>query len=202
MARIIVGESPDDRPDTSWTQQTVAPFEVIPIESAKDWTLRISQRVLKSIREDIGRYPEVETGGVIIGMCSARLKAVTVVDLLPAPPDSVRSADRFTLGTNGLKKAIADRHRNSGGTLFDVGTWHSHLADQGPSPLDWQTAQELAAERPPPSVLLIATPRRAKRLNAHTSREMTGQTSLKAQNAWLIRAVLGLHILGFGVCGV
>ena len=26
---------------------------------------------------------------------------------------------------------------------------------------------------------------------------MTGQTSLKAQNAWLISAVLGLHILGF-----
>ena len=162
--RIIVGESPDDRPDTSWTQQTVAPFEVIPIESAEDWTLRISQRVLESIREDFGRYPEVETGGVIIGMCSARLKAVTVVDLLPAPPDSVRSADRFTLGTNGLKKAIADRHRNTGGTLFDVGTWHSHLTDQGPSPLDRQTARELAAERPPPSVLLIATPQQLSAL--------------------------------------
>ena len=108
----------------------------------------------------MGRYAEVETGGVVIGTCSARLKAVTVVDLLPAPPDSVRSADRVTLGTSGLKKAINARHRNSGGTLFDVGTWHSHLADQGPSPLDRQTARELAAERPPPSVLLIATLRR------------------------------------------
>ena len=158
--RIIVGESAENAPDCSWSQQTVAPFEVIPIESTEDWTLRISQRVLEQIREESRRYADVETGGVIIGTCSARLKAVTVVDLLPAPPDSVRSADRFILGTSGLKKAINARHSNSGGTLFDVGTWHSHLADRGPSPLDRQTAQELAAERPPPSVLLIATPRR------------------------------------------
>ena len=157
--RIIVGETAEEGPNSTWSQWTVAPFEVISIESSEDWTLRISQRVLERIREEIGRYPEVETGGVIIGTCSARLKAVTVVDLLPAPQDSIRSASRFVLGTSGLKKAIAERHHDSGGTLFDVGTWHSHLNDEGPSPLDRQTARELAEERPPPSILLIATPR-------------------------------------------
>ena len=157
--RIIVGETAETGPDSTWSQWAVAPFEVIPIESSEDWTLRISQRVLEQIRREIGRYPKVETGGVIIGTCSARLKAVTVVDLLQAPPDSVRTASRFILGTSGLKKAIAERHRDSGGTLFDVGTWHSHLDDQGPSPLDRRTARELAEERPPPAVLLIATPR-------------------------------------------
>jgi proteasome lid subunit RPN8/RPN11 len=79
---------------------------------------------------------------------------------LPAPPDSLRSAARFVLGTQGLKAAIKARHAESGGTLFDVGTWHSHLADQGPSDIDRQTAAELAAERPPPSALLIVTPER------------------------------------------
>ena len=102
--------------------------------------------MLNDIRVEMGHYPNVETGGV------------TVVDLLPAPPDSERSAQRFVLGTRGLKKAIRARHRKSGDTLFDLGTWHSHLTDHGPSPLDRETARELAMERPPPSVLLIVTP--------------------------------------------
>jgi hypothetical protein len=41
-----------------------------------------------------------------------------------------------------------------------VGTWHSHLSETGPSQTDWRTAAELAAERAPPSVLLIVTPTR------------------------------------------
>lgn len=158
--RIIVGASGEGSPDTHWHVQPVTSFELVPIEPMDGWTLRISQRVLDDIRAEMGRYPSVETGGVMIGTCSARLRAVTVVDLLPAPPDSERSPERFVLGTRGLKKAIRARHRESGDTLFDVGTWHSHLVNQGPSPLDRQTAQELAAERPPPSVLLIATPSR------------------------------------------
>ncbi|HET9917841.1 MAG TPA: Mov34/MPN/PAD-1 family protein, partial [Candidatus Binatia bacterium] len=110
--------------------------------------------------EEVARYPTVETGGVLIGTCSARLRTIIVVDLIEAPPDSERSATRFVLGTAGLKAAIKVRHRASGGTLFDVGTWHSHLADQGPSALDRATARQLAAERPPPSVLLIQAPTR------------------------------------------
>lgn len=157
---ITVGTTVDRSPDTHWFRQSVPPFEIISVEGAEGWTLRISQRVLEQVRAEMARFPTVETGGVMIGLSSARLQAVTVVDVLPAPQDSARSADRFTLGTSGLKKAIEARYRASGGTLFDVGTWHSHLVDQGPSPLDKQTARELAAERPPPSVLLIATPGR------------------------------------------
>lgn len=165
--QIIVGTTEERARDTSWDRQTVRPFRVIPIEASEGWTLRISQRILEQIQVEMGCYPEVETGGIMIGTCSARLKAITVVDLLPAPPDSDRSSGHFTLGTSGLKKAIIARHQTSGGTLFDVGTWHSHLADQGPSPLDRQTARELANSRPPPSVLLIATPERLYAL-AHT----------------------------------
>lgn len=158
--RLVVGATAEASPDTSWSPQSVPPFAVVGIDSPDGWSLRISQHALEQMRAEMGRYPTVETGGVMIGMCSARLKAVTVVDLLPAPADSLRSATRFTLGTAGLKAAIRTRHRKSGSTLFDVGTWHSHLADQEPSPLDRETARELAAGRPPPSVLLIATPGR------------------------------------------
>ena len=157
---IIVGSRAQNTSDTTWSRQRVPPLEVVEIEGPKGWSVRISQRVLREIHAEIGRYPTVETGGVLIGTCSARLKAVIVVDLVPAPPDSLRSAARFVLGTSGLKAAIKERHRASGNTVFDVGTWHSHLGDFGPSPLDRATARELAAERPPPSVLLIAAPTR------------------------------------------
>jgi hypothetical protein len=157
---IIIGSKAEKSSDTRWSRQDVAPFEVVDIDGPEGWTVRLSQTVLKKIRAEVARHPHVETGGLMIGLCSARLKAVTVVDLIDAPPDSVRSATRFVLGTSGLKAAIKARHRFSGNTLFDVGTWHSHLADQGPSALDRATAKELAAGRPPPSVLLIAAPTR------------------------------------------
>lgn len=107
----------------------------------------------------------------MIGCASARLKTVTVVDLLDAPPDSRRSVSLFVLGTAGVQEAIQNRHDRSGRTLFDVGTWHSHLQDCGPSATDWQTADELAAERAPPSILLITTP---KRFHALVSKRKVG----------------------------
>ena len=157
---IVVATIDADSPDTNWFRQSVPPFAVADVEGADGWTLRIAPRVLDEIYAEVARWPDVETGGLMIGTCSARLRTVTVVDLLPAPPDSKRSASRFVLGTEGLKAAIKARHGESGATLFDVGTWHSHLADEGPSALDRQTAAELAAERPPPSALLIVTPAR------------------------------------------
>jgi len=157
---IVVGTRAEGSSNTTWTHERVAPFEVVTIEGPQGWTVRASSRVMTKIAEEVARYPTVETGGVLIGTCSARLRTIIVVDLIEAPPDSERSATRFVLGTAGLKAAIKVRHRASGGTLFDVGTWHSHLADQGPSALDRATARQLAAERPPPSVLLIQAPTR------------------------------------------
>jgi hypothetical protein len=157
---IVIGSKAEKASDTIWRRQQVLPFEIVEIEGPEGWTVRVSRRVIDEIQTEIGRYPNVETGGVLIGTCSARLQTVTVVDLIPAPPDSRRSATLFVLGTSGLKAAIRARHQLSGNTLFDVGTWHSHLADQGPSSVDRATAKQLAAERPPPSVLLIATPMR------------------------------------------
>jgi hypothetical protein len=158
--RIIVATTAEGSFDTTWSRQSVPPFAVVDVEGADGWTLRIARRVLDKIHEEVALWPASETGGLMIGTSSARLRTVTVVDLLPAPPDSQRSASRFVLGTERLAAAIKARHVESGLTLFDVGTWHSHLADEGPSALDRQTSAELAAERPPPAALLIVTPTR------------------------------------------
>ena len=124
------------------------------------WTMRISADVADLIRREARHFHNVETGGVLIGTASARQQFVMVVDLLDAPRDSKRFAGLFVLGTEGLQAAIHKRHDESGRTLFDVGTWHSHLRDEGPSSTDWTTARDLAAERAPPSVLLISAPKR------------------------------------------
>lgn len=157
---IVLGTTSDSASNTSWVRHRIPPFEIVDIAGTDGWQLRISRRVVDRIHTEVAAYPSVETGGVMIGCTSARLKTVTVVDLLDAPPDSKRSASLFVLGTEGLQFAIEDRHERSGKTLFDVGTWHSHLEDSGPSVTDWNTAAELAAERTPPSILLIATPQR------------------------------------------
>lgn len=157
---IVIGTADDDGPSTRWVRHTVPAFETVAIAGSDGWQLRLSQRVVDRIRAEAKRYSSVETGGVMIGLTSARLKTVTVVDLLEAPADSHRTSALFILGTAGLHSAIRDRHEQSGRTLFDVGTWHSHLREEGPSTTDWKTATDLAAERAPPSILLIATPAR------------------------------------------
>jgi hypothetical protein len=157
---IVIGTAEENSPSTCWTRCIVPAFEAVAIAGSDGWQLRISRRVADRIRAEARAHSFVETGGVMIGLTSARLKTVTVVDLLEAPADSHRTASQFTLGTLGLESAIRNRHEQSGQTLFDVGTWHTHLGDEGPSSTDWKTATDLAAERAPPSILLISTPAR------------------------------------------
>ncbi|ATW03229.1 MAG: Mov34/MPN/PAD-1 family protein [Parasphingorhabdus sp.] len=157
---LVVGVSEPDTPATRWQRRLVAPFETVMIEESGGWQLRIAPQIADRIRSEAKDFHSAETGGLLIGLSSERLKTVTVVDLLNAPPDSTRSASLFVLGKEGLKDAIEQRHEMSGKTLFDVGTWHSHLSDEGPSVVDWQTAADLKVDRTPPSVLLIVTPRR------------------------------------------
>ena len=157
---IVVGTADENGTSVGWRRRSVPSFETTEIQGSDGWELRVSRRVADRIRAEAKSCPSVETGGVMIGLASARLKTVTVVDLLDAPSDSKRSATQFLLGIDGLQASIRNRHEGSGRTLFDVGTWHSHLRDCGPSSTDWKTASDLAEERAPPSILLITTPKR------------------------------------------
>lgn len=142
---------------TAWRRIPVPEMLEVTVEGG-GWRLRVAAEVVTKMREDIARYPGGETGGLLIGACSARTRTITVVDVLDAPPDSTRSPTKFVLGKEGLKAAIKGRYHDSGKRLIDVGTWHSHLVEVGPSSTDRDTAKQLAAERPPPAVLLIITP--------------------------------------------
>lgn len=153
---IAIGTD-DGAGTTSWRRIVVPEMLEVPVEGGA-WRLRIARPVVDRMREDIARHPGLETGGLMLGSCSARTMLITVVDLLDPPSDSSRSASLFVLGKHGLKSAIARRYEESGKRLIDVGTWHSHLAEIGPSAIDRSTAKDLAEERPPPALLLIVTP--------------------------------------------
>lgn len=121
---VVLGTMSDSAANTSWVRHQVPPFEIVDIAGTDGWQLRISRRVVDRICSEVAAYPTVETGGVMIGCTSARLKTVTVVDLLDAPPDSKRSASLFLLGTEGLQLSIENRHEKSGKTFstLELGT--------------------------------------------------------------------------------
>jgi hypothetical protein len=93
-----------------------------------------------------------------MGRLSEAARSIHIVDVLSAPPDSRRSASEFVLGTGGVSTAIRSFTDRAGGTLYCLGTWHSHLTVSGPSELDHATATTVALARLAPSVLLIRTP--------------------------------------------
>ncbi|MFZ1748244.1 MAG: hypothetical protein WAU17_20235, partial [Nitrospirales bacterium] len=154
---IWFGKNSVDSHSTTWSRKRVASFEVLPIANMAEWVVRISSRVIEAMKAQAELYPNLETGGVILGMANSRLKVITIVDLIDAPDDTKRTKNTFELGVKGLQSSIERRHQESGEALFDLGTWHTHLNDCGPSPTDMITAKTLASERQLPTVMLILT---------------------------------------------
>lgn len=157
-AQILVGRISTDGMGLHWSADDVASFHVVRAENDRSWHIRISPRAHAKIMEDIARHPDTETGGIVVGALSEYRKTITITDVLPAPPDSRRSAGAFVLGTQGVSKSLDDYSASTSHALYCVGTWHSHLADTGGSARDYATSKIIAAEASMPSVLLIRTP--------------------------------------------
>jgi hypothetical protein len=155
---ILIGGLSDDGLSQAWQQHSIAPSIIIKVEGGRGWTVRIGGRADRTIIEEVARWPKVETGGIIMGRLSEATRTLHVVDVLPAPADSRRSAGEFVLGTEGARAAVDDYTAESDGSLYCLGTWHSHLVASGPSSLDRRTAATIGRERVIPSVLLIHTP--------------------------------------------
>lgn len=172
MARPIIGWARDDLPQAgelrigvtddlgglSWTIVEEAPWIVVTPLDPQAPTVRLHPRVDAAIRQDVGSWPGVETGGVLVGRFSQIGNCFQIVDLLPAPPDSTRSAEEFVLGRKGLRAAAHKIAKDTGGALQIVGTWHNHLAPSGPSPTDAIAGAILALRQFVPALLLIHTP--------------------------------------------
>jgi hypothetical protein len=156
--RILLGAIGEDGTSLTWSSHAVAPSTLVRVEGRGGWQVRISGRAENKIKEEVARWPTVETGGILMGRMSNAAQSFYVTDVLPAPDDSERSASGFWLGVRGARKAISDYAESCGYSLFCLGTWHSHLYPSGPSATDHATAVTVGLARFAPSVLLIHTP--------------------------------------------
>ncbi|MCA3704404.1 MAG: Mov34/MPN/PAD-1 family protein [Methylobacterium sp.] len=154
---LSVGVVGEDALGLDWRHVLIEPFVVLSSNRSGVPEIRISHRVNLMIAEFVEQAPGVETGGVIVGRFSQATNTFHVVELMTAPPDSVFCAEKFVLGTKGLKARIDQIVKGSGGCLYPLGTWHNHLMPSGPSALDLQTAARLAIHQLFPLLMLIHT---------------------------------------------
>ena len=142
-----------------WESVCVVPVDVIETAvSGTPWSVRVHERARTKIEEEVSRWPDVETGGVVVGRWFEGRRTFNVVDVLPAPEGSRRAPDAFELGAAGGRNVIQDYCRRTDTGLDFLGTWHSHLAGRVPSGTDRRTAARLADEVRHPIVSLISAP--------------------------------------------
>jgi len=156
--RLLVGVLRPNSISIDWEQIDIAPW--IDLAPHSEWHIRLSPRAQRKIQEDVARYPNVETGGVLVGRFSEVARTFYVTDVLPPPEDSVRSASEFILGKRGLTATLREYANSAGNSLYCLGTWHSHLTNTGPSSTDTATAVAIGLSRLSPAAMVIFTPGR------------------------------------------
>ena len=157
--QILIGRLSEDGLGLNWLTTEIAPSLVIRAKMGQEtWRVHVHQRAKAKIDEETGRWPHVETGGVLIGRVSEASRTAHVVDVLDAPRDSTRSAGKFVLGTEGLRRRAEEYSEATDWSLYCLGTWHSHLASSGPSDTDLATARTVSLGSLTLSVFLIRTP--------------------------------------------
>lgn len=155
---ILIGRLSADGLGLEWCAHQVSPVTVVNTINGGKWRVHIHPRAVAKIQKEMALHPKVETGGVLMGRLSEASQIINVIDVLDAPEDSTRSATEFVLGTKGLSSQIGTYSESVDGSLYCLGTWHSHLSEEGPSMTDWATAKTIDLSRLCPSVLLISTP--------------------------------------------
>lgn len=154
---IRIGRT-DGQGGLTWAVSEELPWVVVTPSHPNAPSIRIHPRVDEAIALEVAAHPGVETGGVLVGRFSPIGNLFQIVDLIPAPPDSTRSAAEFLLGTKGLKAEARKVALKTGGALQVIGTWHNHLEPSGPSMTDAVAGAILAFRQFVPALLLIRTP--------------------------------------------
>lgn len=137
---ILLGLLDDYGMSLKWEAAALGGTHVVRLDN-RDWELRILAPAFESMEQEVGKWPDVETGGVLIGRLSLARKCAIVTRILEAPPDSVRNRGLFVLGVDGLRGKIANIAKSSG--LTYLGTWHSHLFGSAPSGIDTATLEKI-----------------------------------------------------------
>ena len=155
---VMIGRLTEDGLGLEWRACRTPRVTVVQTNNGEAWRVHLHERAVSKMQEDAARWPDVETGGVLMGRLSEVSRVAHVVDVLDAPEDSRRSTNEFVLGTIGLRNLVQTYSEAVGWSLYCLGTWHSHLSPGGPSPTDRATARAVSLARLTPSVFVIMTP--------------------------------------------
>lgn len=99
-----------------------------------DLALFIDEGVEQKLRALRAKKAPRETGGVLLGYFDFNVKAVVIVDGLPAPADSKATGAWFERGVEGLATAVANASKRTAGIVGYVGEWHSHPPGHSAAP--------------------------------------------------------------------
>jgi integrative and conjugative element protein (TIGR02256 family) len=152
--RLLMGRLTEDEMGLSWEAVNIPPVYLVEIDNSP-WTVRISARANHKICQEYKFYPNIETGGILVGRVSEVSKTFLVTDVLPAPSDSKRLPNQFVLGTHDVSKMLQAYEASCKSALYCLGTWHTHLNASGPSQTDIRTAKLICESRIMPSILVI-----------------------------------------------
>ncbi len=155
---VVIGRMSDNGLGVAWRAKRIPPVTVVETKNGSPWHIHLHHRALSKMQAEAGRWPNAETGGVLMGRLSEVSQVAHIVDVLDAPEDSERSSDEFILGKQGLGRSLEDYSTSVGWSLYCLGTWHSHLSPGGPSLTDRATARAVSLARLAPSIFVIRTP--------------------------------------------
>ena len=154
---ILMGQTVNDM-SLEWNELIVGPSVTIDGVFDGSWGVRVLATAEAKMTKETKMDAPNETGGVLVGHVSYTTKCMTIVDVFPAPPDSIKKPHLFVLGTEGLKKYIQQLEEVSNGKFTYLGTWHSHPGGGGQSETDEETFIRITFLRNyEPTVCLIWT---------------------------------------------
>lgn len=119
------------------------------------WEVRILSVVKSMMQKDMAHYNPLESGGPLYGHINRHLRRITVTRTTPAPVDSTRTRNHFTMGVKGLKEEVRNIEKRSNAYFTFLGTWHSHPAGGNASLIDEETLEYFAQLRNGPPFLML-----------------------------------------------
>lgn len=158
-AMLCTGISDAEGLGMAWTRASLGSTTVLEVADDGGWNIRILHPVAQAIHADALRWGGLETGGALVGRISFENRTITIAGIVDAPPDSIREAARFVLGTDGLVQNLRTANGASLGYLAFIGTWHSHPKGGPHSGIDRNTLSNIAEDAGGlPAVSLVWTP--------------------------------------------
>ncbi|MBN3083139.1 Mov34/MPN/PAD-1 family protein [Pectobacterium polaris] len=122
-ARLCIWSSDEDSGAVS--AHEIPLFPVISTRKGQ-WIVKVDQGLVNKLREIRMQALPNETGGAILGITDFKNRSIILVDVIPAPPDSVASTTHFVRGQHGQEQALKKARSLTAHVVDYIGEWHSH----------------------------------------------------------------------------